>query len=72
MILNDTNFQETLLLLLFRSGEQQKVIAEKSGVHVNTIRSWIKGRTYPSLPQLCWVLAAMGKRLEVHDIEDRD
>ena len=71
MKIDEYNAPEVLAELFKETGKTQQGVARKAGVSRNTIPFWLSRCSSPNLQQLCRVLRAMGKQLEVHDIENR-
>ena len=44
-------------------------LARRSGVCYDTLRSWLYGRTYPSITYLLPVLEALGMEMVIREVE---
>lgn len=59
---------ESFLEEIEKSGMSIKSISEKSGVSRTTIMGWINGGNTPTIENADFVLAVLGKRLEIGEL----
>ena len=59
---------ESVLEEIEKSGMSIKSISEKSGVSRTTIMGWINGGNTPTIENTDFVLAVLGKRLEIGEL----
>lgn len=65
MEINDDNYGPVLTDMIQKDWRNLRQIGKKAGISENTIYSWIRMRSAPSLTCLSWMLDTLGYKLEV-------